>query len=517
MSVAVRLLLPRLAAVSARFALRACVATILLFAVTTGAATESPRDGGEDGKDRAALLERARSRLAVGDGEEAARLYAAVLERFPGDSLGLEGRIRALLVQDQWRQALAEAREFHVVYPGPLAASAYGQALLRAGHPAEAFELLDALREGPAPPARALLTLGRLEAARGRREKAITLADRALVATPGDPDVLLFASGMTDDRAEAVTRLERFLASPDGSKAERRLAARQSLELWRALGDRRVWTAVRRPPSLDLKMLRVRGPSRQTIGFAVEVEIGSKKPVRLLLDTGAAGVHLIERVVRTTGFEPLAVTTALGGADGTRQETTRGVLPTLRIGDLEFRDALVTTLPGELDPTGRYHGLLGIESLEGYRITLDFSRSRLILDQVPATSAGEPYWMFDGQLLVSARANGTSGLFLLDSGAGATVIDVGFARRVPSAVVGQAARGRGLGGLAADVSHAGGVTVGFLGRSTAGPIPALDLSPRNRLVGIEVSGLLGLDLLDRARIVIDTRTRRVSLDPGRAR
>jgi len=55
------------------------------------------------------------------------------------------------------------------------------------------------------------------------------------------------------------------------------------------------------------------------------------------------------------------------------------------------------------------------------------------------------------------------------------------------------------------------VKVGFEGLvSAASRLPTVDLALRSRLTGVEISGYLGLDLLDGSCVRIDTRTRRVS-------
>jgi hypothetical protein len=58
----------------------------------------------------------------------------------------------------------------------------------------------------------------------------------------------------------------------------------------------------------------------------------------------------------------------------------------------------------------------------------------------------------------------------------------------------------------------GGVELTFQQLTTGrGPLRAVDLSLRSRLSGVEVSGYLGLDLLEGARIVVDTGAHRVEV------
>jgi hypothetical protein len=68
----------------------------------------------------------------------------------------------------------------------------------------------------------------------------------------------------------------------------------------------------------------------------------------------------------------------------------------------------------------------------------------------------------------------------------------------------------GFGGAVSGARSASGVEVVFSGlRTGAKGLGAIDLSQRSRLAGVEVSGFIGLDLLDGAVLEIDTRNRLV--------
>ena len=120
--------------------------------------------------------------------------------------------------------------------------------------------------------------------------------------------------------------------------------------------------------------------------------------------------------MKKAGLVPLAEETVFAGGGSGRTRSSRGILPSLAIGDLVFRDALVTTTRDELDPQGRIHGVLGVQAFAGYAITLDLDRGRLVLASPPAEAFGEPYWSVGGQMLVRAKAEAApgDGLFLFD-------------------------------------------------------------------------------------------------------
>jgi hypothetical protein len=201
-----------------------------------------------------------------------------------------------------------------------------------------------------------------------------------------------------------------------------------------------------------------------------------------------------------------------GGGEG-RAPSSRGLLARFAIGGLEFSDALVTTTKDEFDPQGRVHGVLGLNVFSGYRVTLDLGKGRLILEPCGADPAGVPYWDVAGQLLVSASAAaGPQGLFLFDTGATRSMIGRSFVDRVPGAQIEGAAGVRTYGGRVAGASAVRGVRLRFLDvESPDGPVYTSDLTQRSRLGGVEVSGFLGMDLLDGTTIVVDTRGQKIAV------
>ena len=173
----------------------------------------------------------------------------------------------------------------------------------------------------------------------------------------------------------------------------------------------------------------------------------------------------------------------------------------------------MTTTRQELDPTGRFHGLLGLSVFGGYRVTLDLKHKRMRLQSSDEPLEGEPYWWVSGQLLVRGRTPaGSQGLFVLDTGAAATVLADAFAAKL-DASPGEPAAVRALGGRVRGARVVRGVDLRFQSLGTAGrQLIAYDLSPASRLGGVEVSGLLGLDLLAGQRLVLDTANQRIVLE-----
>jgi tetratricopeptide (TPR) repeat protein len=487
------------------------VAPLLVMAVVVAAAPGPASVGTAAGS-----VDAAGELLREGKNEEAAAAYARVLEERPDEAAAIEGRVRALLALDRWRVALGEARAHQERLPRrPRVVSALGEALFRAGRLEEARMLLEPLEaRGNAPP-RALWTLSRIRGAAGHVEEAARLIERAIAIRPEAREMHLWAAEVAGTRAEALERLERYLAGSVGDDPDRIEAARDTARLYRELADRSVWEVEQQPERLELPLRQLWDDRGRTIGYVVEARVGDKrKPLRLLLDTGSPGLFVLERIARKRGFRTLSEGTTFGGGGTQRHRSGRGLFSTFDLGGLSYRDALASTTRMELDPRGRFHGILGISVFNGYRITIDLPRRRLVLEPGRERSAGSSYWICSAQLLVRAAAVGQaggSGLFLLDTGASWSIASISFVEEVGGARLGQGATVRTFGGEVEGARFVGGLQLEFQGLTTREEIRAIDLSLRSRLTGVEISGYLGLDLLGRSTIVIDTVARRIQL------
>jgi hypothetical protein len=463
---------------------------------------------------RSDSLEAAERLLRDGRAEEAASAFSRLVDAQPGDGRAIEGRVRALLVLDRWREALGEAREHHARHPDrPRVVSALGQALFRAGRLEEAQQRLEPLATRHDVPARALLTLSRLRSAAGRVEEAQRLVGRALESAEQDRDLHFWAAEVAGTREEALGHLRRYLELSAGDDPDRIEAARDTVELYRELGDRVVWEAEQLPPRLELPLRPIWNRQGTRLGFVVEVRLGDKgKPVRLLLDTGSPGLFLVERLARKRGFQPLVESITFGGGGDRRHRSPRGVFSRFRLGELGFREALATTTRTELEPLGRFHGVVGLSIFNGYRVTLDLPGKRLLLEPGREEASGSPYWICSAQMLIRVdAASGASGLFLLDTGASWSIVSMSFVEEAEGARLGSRANVRAFGGDVEGARLVHDLSLEFQGLRTRDELRAVDLSLRSRLTGTEISGYLGLDALDRTTIVIDTVARRVSV------
>ena len=136
-----------------------------------------------------------------------------------------------------------------------------------------------------------------------------------------------------------------------------------------------------------------------------------------------------------------------GGGGKQRHASVRVLFAEFALGELEFTAALASTSRNELEPHGLFHGLLGINVFDGYRVTLDLRKQRLLLEPPRPDEAGSTYWTFTGQMLVKAgTAAGHAGMFLFDTGARTTLLGTAFVEKVPLASLSGEADVRAYGG-----------------------------------------------------------------------
>jgi hypothetical protein len=118
----------------------------------------------------------------------------------------------------------------------------------------------------------------------------------------------------------------------------------------------------------------------------------------------------------------------------------------------------------------------------------------------------------DGLIFVDGEVGGASGVFLLDTGAAASVLDPRFA----------AAAGVGL-GRARDVEGRGGDVAARQGEAVELFVPGgpnaridpvvTDLSQASRAMGVPLAGILGEDFLQRFVLTLDYRDQSVAISP----
>ncbi|HYL37003.1 MAG TPA: aspartyl protease family protein [Bryobacteraceae bacterium] len=326
-----------------------------------------------------------------------------------------------------------------------------------------------------------------------------------------------------------IDALEQYASMVDPSRTLDELAElRQQIQLAQSVGERRVMTMTSPYQKTEIPLAAFVGETTHMRTYGLETDLNSTK-LRLVLDTGASGILISRQAAEKARVSALSAATFRGFGDSAKISTGyRGIAQRLRIGPIEFHDALVG-VSGQ-DFVGAEDGLIGTDVFADFLVTLDFAAQKMRLDPLPDYQPGDdqPHdrsiaagmqsftrvFRFGHLLLLPGRVNGSrEGLFAIDSGSAKTLISSGFAAELGNVTRDSRAGITGLSGRVADVYKTGDLLLEFAGfRQKNLGITAFDMWDISRRFGTEISGFLGLPLLDLFTLSIDYRDGLVNFD-----
>ena len=255
--------------------------------------------------------------------------------------------------------------------------------------------------------------------------------------------------------------------------------------------------------------------------YGLEVNVNGRV-MNLVLDTGATGVVIPRGAAEKAGVVRLAQTTMRGFGDTPKPSGGyHGLVQHLRIGDVEYRDALITV--ADRDSVGTADGLIGTDLFNEFLIALDFGARQLRLSPLPGYHPGEnpiqdrtfpvglenaaQVYRLSHLLLMPTRVNGShEALFVLDTGADRTLISYDLAAEVSKLNRDNKMHMTGINGQVADVYQTGNLVLQFAGFEQRNlGMSSVDTWEQSRRIGTELSGFLGLPVLDLFTLTIDYR------------
>ncbi len=151
------------------------------------------------------------------------------------------------------------------------------------------------------------------------------------------------------------------------------------------------------------------------------VMVNGQGPFAFVVDTGANQSVVSDVLALQLGL-PVGPSQALNGVAGVQQAPT--TVATLKIGDRSHADVVLSVLPAEAIGGA---GILGLDRMEGQRLTIDFRRQMMRIEaQSPPSRHPDDFVLKahrrDGQLtLVDADLAGVKLVAFLDSGAQNTI------------------------------------------------------------------------------------------------
>jgi len=400
-----------------------------------------------------------------------------------------------------------------------------GEVRFRRGEFAEADAEFKAAVEWNPRDALAWWGLGRVAECTSMNKAAAEDFHRAYELNPKDERILgAWISRLRgEERKDALNRYEAMLRASGGKgtgEPERLEELRQRAELAKALNGREVMALTSPYKTAEIPLQAFVSGATHLRTFGLEVMM-NETPVRLVLDTGAAGIVLSHPAAERVGLTRVTDATVRGIGDNAKLTGGyRTIVERFRIGEVEYRDALISVADQSF--IGIEDGLIGSNVLGEFLITLDFGRGKMRLDPLPGYHPGEEFqdrtvspqmesatrvFRFGHLLLVPARVgNASNRLFVLDTGAASTLISYELASTVSNLNRDDKTALRGLNGRVGDVYQTGNLMLEFAGfeQKNLG-MTAFDTWELSHRLGTEISGFLGLPVLNLFTLTIDYR------------
>lgn len=407
-----------------------------------------------------------------------------------------------------------------------------GEVLFRKGEFGQAeSEFRAALKTDPNFPL-AWWGLARIAECSSRYKTAGQYYARAYELNPKDPRIFRDWALRLHGR-QHIEALEKYLAMADAGRDETDLEdLRRHIQIDRALGDRRIQVLASpyHGTEIPLAALISEATHMRTFGLAVNL---NGRPLTLLLDTGASGILIPRRTADRAGVGRLADATFGGFGDNLKSPRGYvGIAERVDIGSVEFHDAVIRVSNEET--VGTSDGLIGTDVFAQFLITLDFAGRKLRLEPMPGYQPGRepgdeelhdrvvspemrnfvPVFRFGHMLLIPTRVNDSREVhFVLDTGSAKTLISYEMAEEASKLSRDDRIRIQGINGQVADVYQTGDLFLQFGGfRQKNLGMTAFNMWEQSRRAGTEISGFLGLPLLNLFTLTIDYRDGLVNFD-----
>jgi hypothetical protein len=264
-------------------------------------------------------------------------------------------------------------------------------------------------------------------------------------------------------------------------------------------------------------------------GVAVQMSIEGRKPLKLLLDTGASGVLLSQFAIDKAGLNHVGSFDVRGIGDKGARSAFLSIAETCSIGTVKFKTCIFQATEGKRGVMDDEDGLLGPDVFADYLITIDFQRRTLHLVPLPerppnpqgydrtplASESGyTPIFRFGHALFVSTKVNGKStGLFVLDTGSETSFMDSTFARLSTKIHGNEYMHVKGLSGSVNQVFEADKAELQFarFRQSNLG-LTSINLNNNGEHQDVRMDGVLGLPVLTLFRLSLDYRNGLVNFD-----
>ncbi len=401
-----------------------------------------------------------------------------------------------------------------------------GEVRFRRGDFAEADAEFEAAVEWDPRFALAWWGLGRVAECTSMHKVAAEDFHRAYELNPRDPRILgaWMSRLQGQERRDALNLYEGMVTAGGGASEGADPSVleelRQRAELAKALNGREVMALASPYKATEVPLATFVNAATHTRSFGLEVMVNGM-PAKLVLDTGAAGIVMSHAAAARVGLVRVTGATVRGIGDSTKMAGGyRAIAEHFQIGGVEYHDAVISV--ADQNFVGIEDGLIGSNVLGEFLMTLDFASGKLRLETLPGYHPGEEFgdrvvspqmesatrvFRFGHLLLVPVKVgNAANRLFVLDTGAASSLISYELAAAVGNLNRDDKTTLRGLSGRVGDVYQTGNLMLEFAGFEQKNPaMTAFDTWQLSHRLGTEISGFLGLPVLDLFALTIDYR------------
>lgn len=315
--------------------------------------------------------------------EQAETLFAAAVAARPDDPEAVAGLVHALL-REQNVQAAADAVKA-ALDKTPKSATLLalrGEVQLRQGIPWDAAQTAnDAGKLDPCNPRVRLL------AARVAQLNSMYATARAQILTahkldPDDPEIREEWIGTLPPK-QRIPEIEAYLAAPTGDDPDDIRHLQMYLEYLKKQAEepRKACHLVSEAKSAEVPFIQLMADGQHVRAYGLEVKLNNRA-ARLEIDTGAGGLLISRSVAEHSGLKAFSKTEIGGIGDQGNKGGYTAYADSIRIGNLEFRDCAVRVIDSR-NVMEEGDGLIGMDVLSQFLVTLDFPMRKLLLGPLP--------------------------------------------------------------------------------------------------------------------------------------
>lgn len=500
-------------------------------------------------------LQGAQQLYLIGEFDRAIEQYRAMLTGGAVDAVAYAGIARAYLKLKKPDEAFAAASKAVELDPFlPAAHSALGEVYIRQGKLYEAQEQFLQPFKDHQTDARAYLGLQRLYQASFNYKRAKVAIDKAHELAPEDPDISGAWIG-TRPLSERIKAAESLIASPTKSYSRAALdGVRHNLAVMKdeAEHPERTCKLASPPETAEFPLVRAGSTDHPTGLLAVDASVNAQK-ARLVVTTDRTMPSINGQIAEKANIQRIVQTDIDGLGENNPPEGYIGFARSISVGNFNFENCYVRVVQEASRGSifDRTDGEISLPMFANYLVDLDLPHAKLSLQPLPkpplledpgeaAMDSSDPdaakhhdryvspemaswsqLYQFGGDLFIPAKVNDSPPeLFGISISSTTNSLSSAFSQKWaplkdPGALSVQNLPASSLYGIDGQIktSWSGPVKLDFAGFYFGAVAErSIDLGSISERHGVEINGVLGLEVLHNIRTTIDYRDGLIHFD-----